>query len=293
MLTVYFDTAFYVALARTEDGAATTAIDALNSMSVRGVLSLHLLRELLASADRPEADARLHERVSAISRASYCTATGLGWDALLHHGPSRRTAADLFAAVDDGIVQAESAAHLARSASKSALKKEAEAHTLAQHPYLTAGGIDFGLLGDTLRPLLSRLGVPVPDPLAEAALPQLQEDLARLQEGYDVDGLARLTNLMASVLATDNRPYEVVLGRAGAKKADKLAHTLRDAGHMGEFCAHASEIDLFQMDGPQHRAMLNNPSHELRRLGLDPKCFAAAGLSDALAEVRARIDVSG
>jgi len=287
MPTVYFDTAFYVALARADDGSASATIEALNSLKVRTVLSRTLFQELVSSADRPEKDALLCDRLSALVAPSYVTFPNLTWDALRVAGETRRVAADALRSVESTIVEAESASVLANSPFPHGRRASARDHTIAQQPYMQPDGtIDFAVLGDTLRPHLALMGVAVPNPFDEAGLQPLLTMLSSRLGSVDMAAMERKTRLTASVVATDNRPYEVILGTASEKSRGKLAHTYRDAAHMEEFAAHSDAVDLFQLDGPQYELLQRNPDHELRRLGLQSRCFTAQRLDEAVHKVR-------
>ncbi len=60
--TVYFDTNFFVWLARATETTANNAIDKLNALGVRHVLSEILIQELLTCTNKPEYDESLIKR---------------------------------------------------------------------------------------------------------------------------------------------------------------------------------------------------------------------------------------
>jgi hypothetical protein len=285
MLTIYLDSSFYVALARADDGEAGEVIAALNAVDVRPVLSMTLTRELFASANRPEADARLHARVNAFARPSFTTVPHVSWDLLLLAGEPRRAFADKLAEIDRALLPAESAGVLANTTYSHGLKPAASAHTMAS---LGIDGDDTELIariGEMMAPTLALIGVQVPSPLTRERLPELQAILATIIPPETMDAIARKSRLVASSVATDNRPYEVVLGTASAKARGRLAHTYRDAGHMDEFVCNTDAIDAFQMDGPQYALLTGDSEHELRRLGLADRCFTAPTLRDTVERV--------
>lgn len=288
MFTVYFDTSFYIWLARADDTSAGETLDALDEMAVRAVLSGTIAREFLSSVGRDEQDAKLHARVTLLRQPPNLTAPGLSWDALLLTGDRRREFADALAKLEEPIVRAESAGVLANSEYPHGLRKAATDHTIAQLPFVRENGVDLGAFGDFLAPQLAILGINVPSPLTERELPALHAALIGLLPPGSMEAAATKSRLVSSSVATDGRPYEVILGTASGETRKRLAHTYRDAGgHMAEFVEHAHAIDLLQVDGPQHRQLERDERHELRRLGLRDRCFAASTLDDAVNCVRA------
>ncbi|MFN7702223.1 MAG: hypothetical protein ACK6CU_01785 [Deltaproteobacteria bacterium] len=288
--TVYLDTAFYVALARAADDLAATTLDALDDLDVRIVISFSLLRELLSSADRPERDRTLHARITSLRAPPYATVANLTWDYLLLGGGPRRDFADKLRGIDDALVRAESAGVLANTTYPHGLRQPATTHTAATLPFMRPDGTaDIGKLGEWMRVTLGPLGIEVRTPLTEETLPELQAALAAFLPSGAREAIERKNRITASAVATDNRPYEVILERASDRSAARLAHTYRDAGHMAEFVEHAEAIDLFQMDGPQHTLLERDAEHELLRLGLHERCFSAPDLPSVIAVLRHRL----
>lgn len=291
-ITVYFDTCFYVALARAGEDEAQAAITAMNDTAARTVLSLPLLRELLASVDRPEKDEILLDRLSRLELPSYRTDERLTWDALRYHGVRRREFADVLKRLAPKIARAESASLVANPESTHRLREPALQATLEDLDLPDAGQASSEDMLAALQPMLATslgaLGIRVPEPLTQEALADLQTALLALLPGQALERVEQHGRLVASATANDARPYESVLGTVSEKSLKKLGHTLRDADHMLEFCQHADEVDLLQLDGPQWRQLQHlGKRHELSRAGLAERCFRADGLS-AVAEVRKR-----
>jgi len=93
MITVYFDSNFYVWLAREDDGA-DPCVASLNALQVRHVVSVPLVQELFSSSPRPDANRRLHSRVTRLAIPPLELIADFTWDALLRPPqllqPSRR-----------------------------------------------------------------------------------------------------------------------------------------------------------------------------------------------------------
>ncbi len=290
MPTVYFDTSFYVALARADEQRASEVIDGLNALTIRTVLSRTIFWELISRPNWPEKDALLCDRLQRIAAPPYLTFPELTWEMLRTSGAARKAIADRLSSLDETIVEAESSSVMANSTYHHGLRAPAINAIIAEQSFVRSDGtIDIANLGEYIRPFLAQLGVSVPEPLGEADLRALQAVLTDRLKNFDLSALERQTRLTASAVATDPRPYEVMLGRATEGKRRKLAHTYRDAAHMNEFASHSEVIDLFQMDGPQYRQLQRDPEHELRRLGVHTKCFAVGQLEEVLGAVRERL----
>lgn len=286
MFTAYFDTSFYVLLARADAADAARIVAALNAFDVRCVLSGTLLAELGSSADRPDADRALHARVSELAAAPYCTAAGLSWDELLLEGESRRSGAQALVELDRALVEARSMQVVANPDFPHGLRDATVEHVVAESPFLNADGTpDMAALEAFFVPIAASVGVMLSVPLAAEDFPRISAAIfARLEEMGVLEPANTARRLLASA-ARDSRPYEVVLGTATPKSKRKLANAFRDGAHMAEFVAHSHAIDVLQIDGPQHRQLTENPQHELRRLGLDGRCFTAPTALDAVARV--------
>lgn len=286
-LTVYLDSSFYIQLVRMNDEDAREVVSALNALEVRPVLSFTLMRELMRNPNRSEADAKLHALVSLFARPSFITTEHMSWDWLLATGERRRELADTLAHIDRALVAAESAGVVANTAYPHGLKAAAAASALAKAPYLDASGnIDIAKFRDLLVQYFGLLGIEVPDPLTEESVRVLKAALASRFPPGTSEAVETKSRLVASTVATDNRPYGVVLGTAPDKSSRDLAHTYRDGNHMDEFARHADVIDVLQIDGPQYAQLEKDASHELRRLGLAERCFMAATPGDAVSWVR-------
>ena len=286
-LTVYLDSSFYVGLVRMNEEDAREVVSALNALEVRPVLSFTLMRELMRSANRLEADAKLHALVSLFARPSFITTEHMSWDWLLATGEPRREFAETLARIDRSLVAAESAGVVANTTYPHGLKAAAGASALANSPYIDANGnLEITQLRDLLVQYFDLLGIEVPDPLTLESVPILQAAVASRFAPGTLEAVETKNRLVASTVATDNRPYGVVLGTASEKSSEKLAHTFRDGSHMAEFARHADVIDVLQIDGPQYALLEKDARHELRRLGLAERCFMAATPGDVVSWLR-------
>jgi hypothetical protein len=93
-VTVYFDTNFYVWLCRADEALSVGALQALNELNVRVVISDTVIRELLTSRDRNELDVVLVDRANKLSLPPYRMRDGLMWEVLLLSGAERVAMAD-------------------------------------------------------------------------------------------------------------------------------------------------------------------------------------------------------
>lgn len=285
--TIYFDTQFYVHLARATEAVAARIVDGLCNLAVRPVLSCTLLRELLTSADREDGDRRLHAAVSRFRAGTFQTAPNLSWDVLLTAGTARQAVSGILRTMDDTLSQAESYSLVAGRPTTDARAREANLAVCARMELLNAKGeVDLETMLRFFGPLLHTYGIDLPCALTPEMANRVRDELlARL----DPDELAHIIaqNAMRdSVVATDNRPYEVVLETALPHQRKRLANTYRDSEHMQTFMEHAGVIDFLQIDQPQLNQVRQTGSrHRLAMQGFANRCFAATDLDDTVTQV--------
>lgn len=99
MLTVYFDTSFFIDLGAAEDDDAQIVIDELNHLEVRCVLSPYVFTELARAAGRAANHAKALDRLAAISIPPLDLSPDHDWSDL-RPGSEREALADLMRSVD-------------------------------------------------------------------------------------------------------------------------------------------------------------------------------------------------
>lgn len=300
-LTVYFDTAFFVWLARADEQQADAVIEELRGLGVRPVLSHRIVQELMSSTRGPEANHRLHGRVTRLP-PPLSLADDLSWDILLADVPLQELYSGRLRDIDDKEADAHSMALIADRK----LNPEQQEAVEAAHGDLIAplkneqGEITPDRLSAfverlvaNLHPLMEKQGI---DPAAILDAAQSDDLVASHGAILDAIGPERLAKLhdsnalLRSVTATDNRPLEVAMGQT--KRRKKLANTYRDAGHMELFVEHRDVIDFLQVDGPQLQQINHkSPRHHLAALGLADRCFTAGSLDDVLDVLRGKVDL--
>lgn len=297
MFKVYFDTSFYVNLAKADEELATAVISEINSCQVRCVISDILIRELLSNSSSPERDRVLVSRLQALNLPPFSTRSGLLWEVLLMSGEDRSFVGDTLKNLDDMMTQANSFSIMARRDPRKLTPEQEAQLDEAGRPVLRQAGFpeEFNEhnVEDVIaaaRQMLEGFGITGVDwnvehtPEGMNALAQRlfaiigEQQVARLREG---------DRLQDSVTQSDSRPYEVAAGIAQQKTKKRLGNTLRDVSHMDTFVAHADQIDFLQLDEPQLRAVKHQkPSHYLVELGLTDRCFAAGNLEQIITVVR-------
>ena len=291
--TVYFDTQFYLWLCRAEKADADRMIRTLNTLNVRHVISNVLIRELLTSRNRPHRDEVLVHRVRQLNIPPYCADRDLAWEVLLLSGNERARIADTFRDLDDRMTEAASQSIMTRRE----LNAEQQAELMkANRPMLDALGFPEDLNRNpaqtisAVKGILNMIGMddlvqwpenPTPDDMSA-----LSEQTMGILDPSDIAFVKEHNRIQDSSTESEDRPFQVAIGAANPKTAKRLSNTLRDTEHMMFFVQHQNEIDLLQVDGPQH-ALINrsNPKHRLAELGLAHRCFSANSLSGTVAQV--------
>jgi hypothetical protein len=298
--TVYFDTNFFVWLAKATEKAADATVEKLNALGVRHVLSDILLQELLTSANKPDRDELLFKRTKRFGIAPYRTNENLMWEGLLSTGVARKAAADWFVLTDNLQTEAISHSIMARRMFSGRVNSEQfDQLSRATTPFLEEMGFSPKLEDSqhniqALQDFIERLGNLLPEEIGLRNFKlsgDATEDSKRLLDLLDPDACkgAQESNLLnESTTASEDRPYQVASALADATTRRSLGHTIRDAEHMKTFVLHQDQIDFLQVD----RAQLNqinrrNPPHRLAELGLANRCFTAASLDDAIRIIEA------
>ncbi len=310
-LTVYFDTSFYIWLAKANDELAGSTISRLNELKVRHVLSSHILHELLSGSGRDLQDQRLVERMKNFSIDPYRIQYGqfqggdlVEWDLLLLGGDERTAFAKFLQSVFDSETVARSLSALAE---KRLSQEQQESVDKALEPFLHALGItsessdveriekfsEFGhdlvaKMSEFLPPDIARkLGTVDLSPESITRDPSaIANNLLSALGKSAVGKLESEKNLIRSSVALDPRPLNVVVGSSSKKEVMRLGNTFRDAVHMGIFLVNRGEIDLLQVDSRQIALIQRpHPIHKLREVGFAHRCFAVKNISEAVSYV--------
>ncbi len=313
MLTIYFDTNFYVDLAWAEENAADEILSALNALDVRGVFSHNIMREMLPNTHHPERDELLVERMRCLKGGFLYLDEGT-WDWLLLTGEVRRKARG-------EILSARAQMDLAESWSASANKpmtdEEAEHMVTENRDQFAAmglldnegnlnplGGINMQRQVIESLPLPAAMKNPVLEmmELAEKAVTASQAERERFNEEIQVrfrqfqEIASRLApdvpekvNTRNDIFRNDDRPKDIVLNRNREKRLKRVSNSYRDAGHIGRFIANSDQIDFLQIDGPNYRRFTDpatKNSSRLDEMGLLDRCFAVSKLGEVVPRIR-------
>lgn len=319
-ITVYFDTNFYVWLAKAADDEANETISELNKLKVRHVLSGQVILELLSSSNKPEKDKILVNRMSKFEIEPYRTSSSileesptsdyLNWEVLLLEGDLRSSLANFLKLVFDKQTHAESWSILAKT-KRSSEKEEKIQESLV--PFLSSIGFEKDKeysneeatekYVNFASEMLSNLSFILSDEQRKSfetidfSSPPSAENLANLSSQlFDVIGNENLKklkegeNITHSVTNSDDRPYKVLVNEASRKEEKKLGNSLRDSNNMSLFVAHQNEIDLLQIDSAQKNQIENKGKimHRLVELGLDSRCFSANSLKKVIEAIKER-----
>ncbi len=312
-ITVYFDTYFYVWLAKATEEEADEIISELNKLKVRHVISGQVINELLSNNNKPERDKILVNRMSNFEIEPYrisssvleesLTSDILNWEVLLLNDDKRDSLANLFKTLFDMETKAESWSILAKTKPNSKTEEKIE-ESLAS--FLTSIGFEkekdytneeaaekylnftsdlfsniSGLFSDEQRSIFDEIdfSATTAENLNKVSQQLLQvignENIKKLQEGEKI---------VHSTTNSDSRPYKVAIGEASTKELKSLGNTYRDSNNMHLFITHQNQIDLLQLDSAQINLM-NNKGKELHRLvelKLNTRCFSANSLKKVI-----------
>lgn len=287
MVTVYFDTSFYVHLERAQAAASKDAIDRLHGVGCRPALSPIHVKELLRGRRDDATCQRLLQRVLSIHDAPLLL-DNPRLDALLAPETERVKFAQHLEATSTQLAEAEAYASVGRS---SKLSRQLDLSHFPAEPIpglnLATGQVDEAQLISFFNALFQSFGSPIRIPddasLADAA----QFILSRLPEVYGDDAVSqvRLSNSVFDAVATDSRrTFSVIHGQASADILQAVTSDRLDAEHMAVFRRHKPSIDYFQLDGRQLRRT-SAEGHPLRTEGLLERCFQARSLEEAVVAV--------
>lgn len=319
MVTIYFDTSFYVDLGRADNEKASKVIRGLNELDVRGVCSLDILREMLPYTAHPGWDARLVERLLRFRQRFLQLDESAWWELLLLRGRERKQAVtqikrtrekmDLAASfsVDAQVGEPMSAEEMARMTDANPkLLEEAgfsvdddgisvSSHTLEKLSNQMFSGVLPSHIESECAKLL-RLAQQASDEKASIDGSDLDEEIENTFERFQNKMRAEFPDVMearearSDIFRNDDRPRDIVLDHDRDKNLSRVSNSYRDAGHIGRFIAHADRIDLLQLDRAQYNRFHNTkePSR-LEERGLLSRCFHAPGLDDVLDIVEERL----
>lgn len=289
MVTVYFDTNFYVNLSRADDRAAASVITSLNDLGVRIVLSPPLIRELFSNDHHQEADKVMVRRLCSLA-AQPLRIGGADLVVLLADPEVRTTEAARSRSVQQQMTIAHSLATGGRQGQTADTDLLFESHPemapLAAILQLEDQDARLAAAQHYLEPLGEQLGIVWPSGLREDPATWFANVAKEMRRVFGEAAVDRMLNEHAaqdSVLHRDHRLVPAGLGEPATVEA--LTSEFGDAEHMGVFLQHSDEIDLFQMDGRQYRRLKNNRRHRLNTQGLAHRCFAAADLLASVQEV--------
>lgn len=315
VLTVYFDTSFWVRLREADADVARATIAELNEMRVRYVLSrLHIV-ELLAY--RGEGLDVVADRATWFRLKPLVLDDDLDFEALRvpislreaflqemeesSHAYARASAMALTARQT-----AEEKSRLAAQEQKpdcdAAIdfqKREQELHDVALKSLRSFGFLDeeghlhlgkmmasFGFEEHSKHGTINILNPIPPTPERKKQLEQLSESILSNLSPSQLAWARERHELEDAAFKGDLRPHELVVGRASSEDARQVRNTGRDVDHMEVFIANAEAIDFFQLDARQNVALRTNPAHPLRRRELDSRCFHAGNLAKAVNQLR-------
>lgn len=313
-ITVYFDTYFYIWLAKTTDQEADNIISELNKLKIRHVLSGQIILELLSNSSKPEKDKILVDRISKFEIEPYTisnsileeslSADTLSWKILLLVGEERTSLSNLLKSIFTMQTHAESWSTLARSNN---FYQQEEKIQKSLMPFLSSIGFDNDREYSQAETnekyitfaseLLSGLSHILSDDQRKTAetvnfleskssedMTNLSNQILNIIGDENLDKLKESEKINHSVINSDDRVYKVVVGEASKKTEKNLGNSLRDANNMSLFLMHQEEIDLLQVDSPQMNQIKNNGKnqHRIVELNLDNRCFCANSLKNII-----------
>lgn len=300
--TVYFDTNFFVWLARADEALATDVINNLNSLDVRHVLSDVLVRELLANGNRPDFDEVLVERVNRFKLTPFCTNEYLTWDGLLP-APERPLLGDLLKTLDSMLTEASSYALVAGRIADDRLSPEQVSEVeKSTEPFLEQLGLSLKpenkeqnlrsiqvfaeRIVDIAKGVLPEESISGELKWADDPMEDSKMVLGLLHPKH-IEATSESNRLKDSITNSEDRPYQVAAGIADSNTKRNLAHSLRDSEHMSTFILHRNEIDALQVDKAQMNLIKRpQPRHRLVELDLSERCFSAGSLQGVVQAIR-------
>ncbi len=313
-LTIYFDTYFYVWLAKATDEEADEIISQLNKSKVRHVLSGQVILELLSNSNKPEKDKVLVNRVSKFEIEPYIISSSIleesltsdssSWKVLLLEGDLRTHLATSLKLIFDLQAQAESWSTLAKT--KQSVKKEEKIQeSLA--PFLSSIGFEkdkeysqeetaekyvnftselLSSLSDEQRKFAETINFS--EKTSPESLANLSNQLLSIIGDENIEKLKEGEQISYSVTNSDERPYKVAVKEASQKEEKNLGNSFRDSNNMSLFVIHQDEIDLLQIDSAQMNQIKNKGKklHRIVELKLDSRCFCANSLKNTIEVIK-------
>jgi len=280
--TVYFDAEFYLQLCRADEAEANRAIESLNSLNVRHVVSSALVLELLNEDHRNVLEKELVQRVSRFKVPPYKTEDHIGW----HVFPqSEQESVEGSCVLQEG----RDETGLELTSEQEAELKEAVERALQQPAFSKepqhSDDEAFQVMSLT-KQLVDKLGTELNMDWPEN--PSLGDLLSMSKQLMDRSVRARAAeqiSLPDGPFEFGDGPYKLVMG--SNRYVGGPSYEPGDNKRILLFIQHQDEIDLLQVDQPL-QAIIDTaePKHHLARLGLSERCFSADSLTDTVGKVR-------
>lgn len=314
--TVYFDTNFYIWLAKADNEEANQVVSELNELEVRHVLSGKILLELLSGRERNSQDRLLVERVSMFRISPYVVPIGtsqhvtdissLGWESLCLAGKEREVVSSLLKTIFDSETVAQSWSQIAR---RKLTDEQDRQINEKLGPFLTELGYVEGGSDEANLEAFINFGHDLVSSLAPMFPAEQQEKLKsidfntetpehlqtisdQLLDALGTDIVQKLKEeekVSNSIVQLDPRPFGIVTESGSKKELKTLGNTFRDAEHLSIFVNHSNEIDVIQIDSRQmDLVQRNKPVHRIRELGLSNRCFSVKSLSEVVRVVSSK-----
>jgi len=282
--TVYLDAEFYLQLCQADEAEANRAIESLNSLNVRHVVSTALVRELLNEDHRNVLERELVQRVSRFKVPPYNTEDHIGW----HVFPqSEQESVEGSRVLQEG----RDETGLELTSEQEAELKEAVERALQQPAFSKepqhSDDEAFQVMSLT-KQLVDKLGTELNMDWPEN--PSLGDLLSMSKQLMDPSVIARAAeqiSLPDAPFEFGDGPYKLVMGSNRYVGPEGPSYEPGDNEHIVLFIQHQDEIDLLQVDQPL-QAIIDTaePKHHLARLGLSERCFSADSLTDTVGKVR-------
>ena len=306
MFTVYFDTCFYLRLGAATPEVAAVAIERINALPARPVITLKLVEELTNS--KGPGDEVMLERVLAFAEPLRLECD-FGWEvlgdprdpgnaaentrvtrrveatrAVARCGGTREQAEELGAQVGVSVPNDhEDASPIMTAFASGRFDLSAGFSALGLNPER----FGFGDGPTDIRSVVKRAGLDW-DALVKAtgldALPTGPENAAVWTEKALGELLALFPEQMAHLETRDGLVDaeicrstslpDVALGRESRSAGSRFDSIVGDNDHISTFLRHRDKVDFLQLDLKRYRKMKADPAHLLRAEGVAGRCFA-------------------
>jgi hypothetical protein len=324
MLTVYFDTRFYLELGEAEEDEAARVLAELDRAGVRQVRSPRVYAELARAPEQAETHARAVARLARAQHPALELAPGLDWGAL-GPGPARTQIAEQARALDDAELYLRAVCRPDNHGDGYRLFLGQRLGDAADEALALIHALDPDL---PVRAYNAALRHKTPDVVRELGEVEAAGDLAvnhtrilrhnaelvfhglrgggfepppppELEGSSLPESITAFGTWMAAALGPEAMAFvEHGLGLIGDPRLvsnpdpsgsrARLADALADQRHIPLFASFADEIDLLQLDAPSLAELRESGTHYLHPLGLGQRCFASNnGLAGVLDAVRA------